>query len=86
VTLELHATSVATVPLVIYVSGFVASLMLERGKFILGKRDSFYAGSMMALAGCLWIYFASPLSVDYTTRQIYGVAVLIGKHSLIQVF
>jgi hypothetical protein len=82
VTLSLPATSVATVPLVIYISGFVASLVLERGKFVFRKRDSFYAGSLMALVGCLWIHFGSPLNEDYTMKQIYGVAILIGKVKL----
>jgi hypothetical protein len=36
---------------VTYISGFVASVVLERGKFVFRKRDAFYAGSLMALAG-----------------------------------
>ena len=79
VTLELHATSVATVPLVIFISGFVSSLVLERGKNIIGKRTAYYAGSLMAAVGCLWIKLGSPLSEDFTSRQIYGIAILIGE-------
>ena len=83
-TLKLQATSVATVPLVTYISGFVASLVLERGKFIFRKRDAFYAGSIMGLIGCIWVYFGSPLDEEYTTKQIYGVAVLMGNYSIAQ--
>ena len=79
-TLNLEATSVATVPLVVYISGFVASLVLERGKFIFRKRDAFYAGSIMGLMGCIWVYFGSSSDVDFTTKQIYGIAVLIGNY------
>ena len=79
VTLELNATSVAIVPLVVFISGFVASLLLERGKNTFGKRTGFYIGFVMALAGCLWIKLGSPINVDYTSRQIYGVAILIGR-------
>jgi len=86
VTLKLQATSVATVPLVTYISGFIASLVLERGKFIFRKRDAFYAGSIMGLIGCIWVHFGSPLDEDYTTKQIYGVAVLMGKYRVYQKF
>ena len=79
ITLNLAATSVATVPLVTYISGFVASVVLERGKFIFKKRDAFYAGSLMALIGCIWVHFGSPMDDNYTTKQIYGVAILIGE-------
>ena len=81
ITLSLPATSVATVPLVTYISGFVASLILERGKFVFRKRDAFYAGSLLALAGCIWVHFGSPMDENFTTKQIYGVAILFGNSS-----
>ena len=84
-TLNLEATSVATVPLVVYISGFVASLVLERGKFIFRKRDAFYAGSIMGLMGCIWVHFGSSSDADFTTKQIYGIAVLIGNYYLMQI-
>ena len=69
----------ATVPLVIFISGFVASVVLERGKNIFGKRTAYDAGSLLAAVGCLWIKLGPPLNEDFTSRQIYGIAILIGK-------
>ena len=75
----------ATVPLVSYIAGFVASVALERGKFVFGKRLAFYGGAILSVAGCLWIHLASPEDDNYTTRQIYGVAILIGNY-ILQIF
>ena len=82
-TLQLQATSVATVPLVMYISGFVASLVLERTKFIVGRKISFPIGCILGMTGCLWIYlgcsFSScPPDSNYSEQQIYGIAVLLG--------
>jgi hypothetical protein len=46
----------------------------------LRKRDAFYAGSLMGLIGCIWVHLGSPIDEDYTTKQIYGVAILIGTY------
>ncbi len=61
-TLQLHATSVATVPLVMYISGLVTSLVLERIKFVVGRKISFPVGCIIGMTGCLWIYFGCKFS------------------------
>ncbi len=57
VTMQLPATSVATVPLVMFISGFGTSLILERTKFVMGRKISFPIGCLLGIAGCMWIYF-----------------------------
>jgi hypothetical protein len=81
--MQLHATSVATVPLVMFISGFVASLTLERTKFIVGRKITFPIGCLLGVAGCMWIFFGCeyadcPPDSNYSEKQIYGVAVLMG--------
>ena len=82
-TLQLHATSVATVPLVMYISGFVASLVLERTKFVIGRKVTFPIGCLIGMAGCLWVLLGCRFSdcspdSNYSAQQIYGIAVLLG--------
>jgi len=77
-TIKLEATSVAIIPLIMFVSGFVVSWLNKAITKVIGRKMAFALGCVIALAGCLWVHFGPIDDPSYTTYQIYPVAVLIG--------
>lgn len=78
VTLQLPAKYVATVPLTMFLSGFVTSFAMKKINDKLGRKTTFVLGSLVGVAGCLWIqYGCNPLD-DNIKYYVYCVGVLMG--------
>ena len=78
VTLQLHATHVATVPLTIFLSGFFTSLSMKKINKRLGRKITFIIGSLVGFTACLWIRLGSNPDANYVVYFVYCEAVLIG--------
>ncbi len=78
VTLQLHATYVATVPLTIFISGFVTSFAMKFINDKIGRKTTFFIGSTVGLAGCLWTYFGCQEQDPNTEYYVFFVAAIIG--------
>lgn len=76
-SLGMAATSLAIVPLTMFISSFVASLVIESLNTRLGRKCSYAIGATLGLAACLWIRFGK--GYDYVTYEIYPVSLLLGK-------
>jgi len=77
VTLQLNSNYVATVPLSIFVSGFVTSFAMKPMNQKLGRKITFIIGGIIGLAGCIWVKFSAPQD-ENITYYIYCASVLIG--------
>ncbi|XP_055945683.1 major facilitator superfamily domain-containing protein 12-like [Argiope bruennichi] len=75
-TLELHKTKIATIPLVIFVSGFLSSFIVKFMRKLFGIKCTYFLGCILAIISCIWIYVGEGES--YGNYHLYGVAVLIG--------
>ncbi|XP_078315896.1 major facilitator superfamily domain-containing protein 12-like [Crassostrea virginica] len=73
-TLELPKDSVAIFPLIVYVSGFVASVGMRPVNSLLGRKATYALGLMFGIGACVWIYFLN----DNNAKQVYGAVVLLG--------
>nr|CAD7445108.1 unnamed protein product [Timema bartmani] len=68
--------SLATVPLLTYIASFVPSFGIKYLRTSLGNKTIYMIGAAVSVIACLWIQYGS--GEDFNTRQIYGVAVLLG--------
>ncbi|XP_071794886.1 major facilitator superfamily domain-containing protein 12-like [Asterias amurensis] len=71
-TLKLSKTSIAIVPLVMYVSGFISSFLVSLVNKKLGRKLTYFLSVLVFSGGCTWLWFPD---ID---KQVYGAAVLIG--------
>lgn len=76
-TLKLHRQSIAIIPLVMYVSGFVSSLPIKYAMQLVGSKNVYILGGVLGLAGSAWVMLGQS-TPGYTHYQIYGIAVLVG--------
>lgn len=76
-SLKMPATSLAVIPLTMYLSSFITSLIIERLNTKLGRKISFLIGTVLGLSACTWILFGS--GETYVKYQIYPVTLLLGK-------
>lgn len=76
-SLKLPKNSVAIIPLVVYVSGLVASIFMKLLNKKAGRRVSFVLGVIFAIGFCIWIFLGGT-SAGYATHQLYAVACLMG--------
>nr|CCA24639.1 GlycosidePentosideHexuronide (GPH):Cation Symporter Family putative [Albugo laibachii Nc14] len=74
VTLHMGATSIALVPLVVYLSGFIATIAIGPLKQKLGRAGSFNVGSALIVIALTFSYFLEPSSAKW----IYLVSVILG--------
>lgn len=75
-TLNMVASALALIPLIMFVGSFLTSLTIEKLNRIFGRRMSYIIGTLMGVSACIWIQLRSgPGFVDY---EIYIVAVLFG--------
>ncbi|XP_012677025.2 major facilitator superfamily domain-containing protein 12 [Clupea harengus] len=77
-SLMLPKKFIATIPLVMYVSGFVSSLVMKPVSKLIGINMTYLVGLLLILAFALWVL----LDTSMGTR-IYGGAVLLGSGSTI---
>jgi len=74
--LGLGATSVATTPLALYVSGFLASLLIGPLTQIAGRKVIYLIGALIGMGACLYVWLGE--GDFFRTYGIYGVASLFG--------
>ncbi|KAH0946254.1 hypothetical protein HN011_005705 [Eciton burchellii] len=80
-SLNMPATSLAYIPLTMYLSSFLMSLIIERLNTKWGRKIAYSIGASFALCACIWIRFGN--DDIYIKYQIYAVAALLGFASAI---
>lgn len=76
-TLNMAAISLAYIPLTMFVSSFLISLIIERLNTKLGRRIAYSIGALIAICACIWIQFGN--GDAYIKYEIYPVSVMLGK-------
>ncbi|EZA52900.1 hypothetical protein X777_07725 [Ooceraea biroi] len=76
-SLNMPATSLAYIPLIMYLSSFFMSLIIERLNTKWGRKIAYSIGASFALCACIWIRFGN--DDMYIKYEIYAVAVLLGS-------
>ncbi|XP_035026846.1 major facilitator superfamily domain-containing protein 12 [Hippoglossus stenolepis] len=75
-TLGLHKKFIATIPLVMYMSGFLSSFIMKPLTKLIGKCLTYFVGLLLIMAFSYWV-----LLEDRMGQQVYGAAVLLGAGS-----
>ncbi|XP_015108557.1 major facilitator superfamily domain-containing protein 12 [Diachasma alloeum] len=75
-SLLMPATSLAVIPLIMYLSSFKWSLVIGKLNTKLGRKWAYLIGVIQGLAACVWIYLGH--GKFYTNYAIYPVALLLG--------
>ncbi|XP_056637557.1 major facilitator superfamily domain-containing protein 12-like [Diorhabda sublineata] len=75
-SLDMNASSLALVPLVMYVGSFVTSLLVETVNGVFGRSSTYTLGSFLGIIAAVWIKFG--YGDDYSTYFIYVIAVILG--------
>ncbi|OXU20901.1 hypothetical protein TSAR_000932 [Trichomalopsis sarcophagae] len=76
-TLQMPATSLAIIPLIMYLSSFKASLAINYINAKLGRKGSYLIGAVMGLGACTWIFFGK--GEQFVSLFIYPVSLLLGS-------
>nr|XP_044990656.1 major facilitator superfamily domain-containing protein 12 [Jaculus jaculus] len=72
-SLSLPKKFIATIPLVMYLSGFLSSFLMKPINRSFGRNMTYFAGLLVVLAFAAWVALAGHLGV-----AVYGAAVLLG--------
>ncbi|XP_030918063.1 major facilitator superfamily domain-containing protein 12 [Geospiza fortis] len=75
-SLLLSKKYIATIPLVMYVSGFLSSFLMKPVNKWIGRNLTYFVGILVVLAFASWVALARPVG-----DEIYGLAVLLGAGS-----
>ncbi|XP_053821814.1 major facilitator superfamily domain-containing protein 12 isoform X2 [Vidua macroura] len=75
-SLLLSKKYIATIPLVMYVSGFLSSFLMKPVNKWIGRNLTYFVGILVVLAFASWVALARPIG-----DEIYGLAVLLGAGS-----
>ncbi|XP_018551465.1 major facilitator superfamily domain-containing protein 12 [Lates calcarifer] len=75
-TLGLPKKFIATIPLVMYLSGFLSSFIMKPLSKLIGKCLTYFVGLLLIMAFSYWV-----LLDDRMGQQVYGAAVLLGAGS-----
>lgn len=75
-TLGLDKKFIATIPLVMYLSGFLSSFIMKPVSKLIGKSLTYFVGLLMILAFSYWV-----LVDKFMGERVYGAAVLLGAGS-----
>ncbi|XP_026554727.1 major facilitator superfamily domain-containing protein 12 isoform X2 [Pseudonaja textilis] len=67
---------IATIPLVMYISGFLSSFLMKTVNKWIGRNLTYFLGLLIILAFASWVALAERLGVE-----VYGAAVLLGTGS-----
>ncbi|EGZ22613.1 hypothetical protein PHYSODRAFT_558093 [Phytophthora sojae] len=82
VTLDMSATSIAIVPLLVYLSGFLATFFLRYLNEALGRTGSFALGAALIVVALVLSYFLTP----ETATWVYPFSIILGMgNSIIMV-
>ncbi|KFW81256.1 Major facilitator superfamily domain-containing protein 12, partial [Manacus vitellinus] len=75
-SLMLSKKYIATIPLVMYVSGFLSSFLMKPVNKWIGRNLTYFVGILVVLAFASWVALATPMGAE-----VYGAAVLLGAGS-----
>ncbi|XP_070701008.1 major facilitator superfamily domain-containing protein 12-like [Pempheris klunzingeri] len=75
-TLKLPKKFIATIPLVMYVSGFLSSFIMKPLSKLIGKCLTYFVGLLLILAFSYWVLLDERMG-----ERVYGAAVLLGAGS-----
>ncbi|XP_022239401.1 major facilitator superfamily domain-containing protein 12-like [Limulus polyphemus] len=75
-TLRLPRESIAIVPLVTYLSGFLSSLAMKPVSVKIGTKVTLLGGSIISIITCIWVFFGT--TEAFISWQIYIVGGLFG--------
>nr|XP_034172580.1 major facilitator superfamily domain-containing protein 12-like isoform X2 [Osmia lignaria] len=76
-SLSMPATSLAIIPLIMFLSSFAISLIIEKLNTKLGRKISYSFGVILGIIACVWIKFGT--GVIYTKYEIYPVSLMLGS-------
>ncbi|XP_076246049.1 major facilitator superfamily domain-containing protein 12 isoform X2 [Calliopsis andreniformis] len=76
-SLHMPATSLAVIPLIMFLSSFVTSLVIEKLNTKLGRKIAYCFGVILGICACIWIHFG--VGATYVKYQIYPVALILGS-------
>ncbi|XP_029054428.1 major facilitator superfamily domain-containing protein 12-like isoform X1 [Osmia bicornis bicornis] len=76
-SLSMPATSLAIIPLIMFLSSFAISLIIEKLNTKLGRKISYSFGVILGIIACVWIKFGT--GVVYTKYEIYPVSLMLGS-------
>lgn len=79
VTLQLRPTNVAIVPLVMFLAGLCTSPLIKTLTRIVGIRGALCMSCLVGLGGAVWVWFGGYANDNYTSMEIYIVAILFGS-------
>lgn len=75
-TLQLDKKFIATIPLVMYLSGFLSSFIMKPISKRIGKSLTYFMGLLMIMAFSFWVLVDASMG-----ERVYGAAVLLGAGS-----
>ncbi|MBN3301892.1 MFS12 protein, partial [Amia calva] len=75
-SLMLPKNYIATIPLVMYVCGFVSSLVMKPVNKLIGRNITYFIGLLLILAFAYWVLLDMNMG-----KSVYGAAVLLGAGS-----
>lgn len=75
-SLFLPKNYIATIPLVMYVSGFMSSLIMKPVNKWIGRNMTYFVGLLLILAFACWVLLDHKMG-----KSVYGAAVLLGAGS-----
>ncbi|XP_029104923.1 major facilitator superfamily domain-containing protein 12-like [Scleropages formosus] len=75
-SLLLPKNYIATIPLVMYVSGFVCSLAMKPLSKLIGRSMTYFVGLLLILVFSYWVMLSERMG-----SEVYGAAVLLGSGS-----
>ena len=77
-TLNLDATSLAFIPIVMFVGGISSASFTRYARKMLGRNLAFVVYCLIAGSGCLWINWGNATDYTFAGYKIYIIAILIG--------
>uniref|UniRef100_A0A8D0B1W9 Major facilitator superfamily domain containing 12a n=1 Tax=Sander lucioperca TaxID=283035 RepID=A0A8D0B1W9_SANLU len=75
-TLELPKKFIATIPLVMYLSGFLSSFIMKPVSKLIGKCLTYFVGLLLIMAFSYWVLLDGQMG-----QRVYGAALLLGAGS-----
>ncbi|KAL3290055.1 hypothetical protein HHI36_023425 [Cryptolaemus montrouzieri] len=75
-TLDMTASSLALIPLTMFIGSFLMSVGIEKLNRLFGRKMAYTIGVSMGVAACIWVQYGQ--GTFYISYGIYVVAVLIG--------
>nr|CAB3263794.1 major facilitator superfamily domain-containing protein 12-like [Phallusia mammillata] len=72
-TLKLHKQYIAVVPLVVYLSGFLAAVLVRPVTSFISQEVVYFFGGLLVLGACIWAHF-----IPMNSFMVFGMAVFLG--------